>query len=514
LKSFFRRFLFEGDILRLMGLFALAKPLGLVVQMLLAYYFGAGEHFDAYALAIFIISYTGSIVGRVFTSVVVPYTISLRKTLDEYSVFGFQNAVVLLFAIPSGVATLFLAFRGDLIIDLIGADLPETTRGYAIDMVRAMALPGMILLQIAMLKAILNLNERFKFATAMPLVNAVVMLAAIVLFQGRFGIWSVLLGFAASNLVQVVGLGWYVIRHHCIAWVRPSLPSGSLAKIWSLSWMMLVSQSIVTLYHFVDKMFAAGLPAGSISTITYSMTIVNFGVQVFSLTLIMVMFTRMSQMMSERRIDDLNEYVRDNLGRVTRIVVPASLIVSLAAPEVVRILYQRGEFSPEDSVKTAAAMSIYLLGLPGLITNNIVTRIFHSMQRMREKIYLAIQYLATNVIGNMILIGHLGVPGLAISTVVTVNIHLFLSFWVLHRYGMGFEIRKFVTIILHHYIIAAIVVGAYFLFDVAGQVGQMIDTTSLLGAFGIASLKAMFVLVLYGLLYLASKFLVPPGKRV
>ena len=265
MKSFIRRFLFEGDILRLMGIVALAKPLGLVVQMLLANYFGAGERYDAYALAFFLISYMGSVVGRVFTSVVVPYVIKLKQSLDEDGIFGFQNAIVLLFTVPSAIATLLLAFRGDLVIDLIGRDLPETTRGYAIEMVRFMALPGLLLLQIAMLKAILNLNERFKLASSMPLVNSVTMLAGIIFFHEQYGIWSVPLGFAASNLLQIVILVWLAISRRCVAWARPSLPENTLKNIWSLSWMMLLSQSIVTLYHFVDKMFAAGMKVSGVN---------------------------------------------------------------------------------------------------------------------------------------------------------------------------------------------------------------------------------------------------------
>ena len=49
-----RRLLFDRDVLGLMGLGLMVKPLGLVNQMLMARWFGAGESLDAYGLAFFL----------------------------------------------------------------------------------------------------------------------------------------------------------------------------------------------------------------------------------------------------------------------------------------------------------------------------------------------------------------------------------------------------------------------------------------------------------------------------
>lgn len=503
MKALLRKYFFEGDILKLMGIVVLAKPLGLVVQMLLANYFGAGEKYDAYALALFLVSYVGSVVGRVYTSVVIPYTIMLKRELDTVGLFRFQNAVALLFTVPAILYTLLLIFQGDFIIGLTGPELPTATRSYAVDMLRAMAWPGMLLLQVAMLKAILNLHDSYRLPTAMPVLNSIAMFGAVVALHGRFGIWSVPMGFGISNLIQVAVLGWSAMRSGYLSFTRPSLPAGTLGSIWSLSWMMLLSQSIITLYQFVDKMFATGLPAGSISSISYSMTLLNFGTQMFSFTLVMVMFTRMSHMLSEERMDELNHYVRDNTRRVVRIVVPASLAMSFAAVELIRVLYQRGAFTADDTIRTASALAIYILGLPGLITNNILTRIFHSLQRMREKILLALQYLATNVIGNLLLVDRFGVAGLAAATVFTINLHLFLSLWVLQRYSMGLDARGLAFIVMRHYVIAGATTAVFLLLGLHRAVEGLADAATLPGALLVGTVKGLVVLAIYFLFFAA-----------
>jgi putative peptidoglycan lipid II flippase len=496
-----------------MGIVVLAKPLGLIVQMLMARYFGAGEQYDAYALALFLVSYVGSVAGLVFTSVVLPFTIQLRKKHSDVQIHAFQNATVLLFIVPAIMYMLVLVFQGDFVVSVIGHELPATTREFAERMIRFMAPPGLLLLVVAMFKSILNLNHCYRLPTASPAINAVVMLVFIVALHGKYGIWSVPIGFAVSGLIQSIMLGRLAWVRGDVTWTRPVLPQGALGKLWQLSWMMLVTQAIVTLYYFIDKIFAASLPVGSISSIAYSYTLVNFGSQVFSFSLIVVMFTKMSELISEWKIDDLNRYIRENLERVVRLVVPASIALSCAAPQVVRVLFQRGEFTEEDSIRTASVLAIYMVGLPAIVSNLIVGRIFFSLQRMGMKIVLALQYLGTNVIGNLLLIERYGVVGLAISTAITINLHYYLSAWALQNYNIGIQGWRFAWILLRHYIIGFIVFGVYVLASVNEVLSFWLDPSDLWGAIGIGGLKTAFILTLYLVVFIAPRGLRVMGLR-
>ena len=52
-----KKYLFEAEVLRLMGLNLLVKPIGLVTQMVIAGSFGAGYEYDAYALTVFLVTF-------------------------------------------------------------------------------------------------------------------------------------------------------------------------------------------------------------------------------------------------------------------------------------------------------------------------------------------------------------------------------------------------------------------------------------------------------------------------
>ena len=59
----------------------------------------------------------------------------------------------------------------------------------------------------------------------------------------------------------------------------------------SAAWMIFVAETVIALNSFVDRMFATRLPSGSVAAIAYSTNLLNFAIQVFTLSLTIVMFT-------------------------------------------------------------------------------------------------------------------------------------------------------------------------------------------------------------------------------
>ncbi|MBU0740942.1 hypothetical protein KKG45_03020 [bacterium] len=497
IRSFLKKHLFDAEILRLMALVLLVKPLTIVIQMLLAKYFGAGPQYDAYALAIFLVMYVGSVIGNVFTSVIVPYIIKLRRSLTTHELMGFQNAITALFGIPALIFALLLLCWPGAVVDVAGPGLPDETRAYAVRMVRLLSLPGIFILTVAMGKAILNIHNKFRLATSMTMVNALIILFTLIAFHESMGIWSIALGFAVSQVIQTVLLWLRSYSLGLVVFAKPYLPDGVTGKLWSLSWAMILTQAILLLYQLIDKMFASTLETGSISSLAYALTVKTFGIQLFQLTLITVMFTRISEMIAAGEIARCGEYIRDNIGRVMRLVLPATLVFCLASEEIVRVLFLRGEFTVADAERTTSVMAMYVLGLPALILNLIIARIFHSLQRMKERIWLGIQYLVTNVALNALMIGPLKVMGLALASSITIYLHLILSLWVLRRYRLGLGIDGWFGVLLKNHIIA---VGTYLIYLATGF-GRFMSAWSIHGTNAgdivIGICKGAFVFIVY-----------------
>lgn len=494
-----RKLLFEGEILRLMSFTLVTKPIALFTQMLIASYFGAGAQLDAYMFALFPINFFTEMVKRVFSAVAIPQIIKIRGDLDRAEMAAYQNAIILFFYIPVFILFLSLLLWGNTFVDTVGSQLPQETKDLAYRFVRFLALPALLLAVVGFSSAILNLNKHFRIPALLLPLNAIITLVSLVVLHERLGIWALPTCFAISQGLQMPIVLIKALKSGSLTFGRPHIARPHVAMLWHLSWMVLVTQALLMINGFMDKWFATGLESGSISSINYSMVLMNFGQQIFSMSLIVVMFTKMSEYFAAEDMDGCDSYIRGNLVRVANLVVPASLAMFLISPEIVTILFERGAFDRTDSLRTSSALGMYLLGLPALVINGVITKIFQSLQRLREKIWLALQYVLTNVIGNLLLVKTLGIMGLAISSSLAINLHVLLSLLVLHRFRDGLSVGRYAVIIARAYVMALLAWWAFDLVDVGHWAATRLTGSSLIWTFLRALTKFAAVVGLYGL---------------
>jgi putative peptidoglycan lipid II flippase len=325
------------------------------------------------------------------------------------------------------------------------------------------------------------------------------MLAALLLWHDTLGIWALPAGFALSQVLQWPLIHLRAWRVRVLAAARPTLARRDLRRVGDLIGLVLLAQILLMVNAFLDKWFATGLEAGSISSLTYAMTLTNFGLLLFASSLMTVMYPRMSEAISAGDLAGCSDYIRQNLARLAHLVVPASLALALAGPEIVRVLFQRGAFDAADALRTSGTTTMYLLGLPALIINTLVARIFHSLQLLRDKVWLAVQYLATNALLNFLLIGPLQVRGLALASTLAINLHLVLSLWILHRRRSGLATAPLLAIVGRSYLLGIGAALIYWLLPLQ-NLPSAAAATPLLTVVGVGGLKAAVVVGVYGVL--------------
>jgi len=500
-----RRLLFDRDVLGLMGLGLLVKPVGLVSQMLMARWFGAGEDLDAYGLAFFLVTLGDGALSRTFKAAMAPHLIQVKRAFDGVSYARYQNGVLGLFIGPGALWLLLLALAAPVVVSLVGPNLPGVTADLTIRMIVLMAVPALLMVSNNLGIATLQLHQDFRLAGAMPVLQSLAMLTSLLLWHDRLGIWALPAGFALGHLLAWPVIHIRAVRVRAIRLVQPVLVGRDLPRIRELVWLVLIAEIMLTVNLFLDKWFATGLEPGSISSLNYAWTLTSFGFMLFLTSLVTVMFPRMSEAIAAGDLDGCSEYIRGNLVRVSNLVVPASLAAAVAAPEIVRVLFERGAFDAADSARTSITMSMYLLGLPALIINGVVARIFHSLQLLRDKAWLALQYLATNALLNLALVGTMQVQGLALASSLAINLHLALSLWLLHRRRSGLASGQFARIIGRTYAIGVVTAVVVWWLPL-DRLAMTLGGAGLVGTVVAGMAKGLLVLGLYaGLLMIVRR---------
>ncbi len=504
LKRKLRSLFFEGEVLRLMSLAVLTKPIGLVSQILMAKYYGAGIHYDAYILSLFLISFLTNTISRVFHAVTIPFIADQRQQMSERELGALVNALIGISLIPQAVLSFVLMFQCSWLVTIAAPNAPPETRELTGHMLRLMAVPSILATLIETLKAVLNANRAFRLPAIAPIVNSAVMLGMLLTTHHALGIWALPVAFIVSNALQAALLFWHAVARRMVLTVKPEATRTVLRALWKRSWMILVATVVLVANTFVDKIFASGLDPGSVSAITYANTLMNLGMQVFQFSLVTVMFTRISEDLAQDRIEACSRYLEENLRRMARIVIPVCLAVAVASSEVIQVLFQRGAFSAEDTSRASGALYMYMLGLPAVLINLVVASVYHAMKQLGDKIWLAVQYLVTSVLCNWLLVHPFGVTGLAISATLAINLHLALSAYVLSRSQVGLAVGHISRGVAVNYGLGAV---TWIVYEVSG-IGRLLSSLrepSRASAFLIGSARGLAILAIFGTLFLVHR---------
>jgi putative peptidoglycan lipid II flippase len=130
--------------------------------------------------------------------------------------------------------------------------------------------------------------------------------------------------------------------------------------------------------------------------------------------------------------------------------VPASVGLIVLAHPIVRVILERGRFTPADTAATAAALQFYALGLLAYSVVRIVSPIFYALGRSRTPVTISVMTVLVNAGLNVMLVRILGFRGLALGTSIAAlfNAATLLTFLrrELHGIHEGRIINAFVRI--------------------------------------------------------------------
>src|SRR5205823_846889 len=125
-----------------------------------------------------------------------------------------------------------------------------------------------------------------------------------------------------------------------------------------------------------------------------------------------VLFPSLARLASRRDIDGFRRTVGLGLRQIAFLLVPASVTSAVLAEPIVRLLYERGQFTQSQTTVVAGALAAFSLGLAFNGTMLMLNRAFFSLQSNWIPTVVALGNLALNAIldGAFYSFGVWGIP--------------------------------------------------------------------------------------------------------
>jgi putative peptidoglycan lipid II flippase len=155
---------------------------------------------------------------------------------------------------------------------------------------------------------------------------------------------------------------------------------------------------LINVNALIDGIFAAQLidPNIAPSAINAAFRIYMLPQGMFSVAVATVLFPRLSRLATRGDIDGFRSTVSMGLGQIGFLLLPASAVGAVLAIPIVRLIYERGAFTPDQTHVVAGAFAAFTLGLTFNGTMLMLTRAFFSLQSPWVPTAIALGNLGVN----------------------------------------------------------------------------------------------------------------------
>jgi putative peptidoglycan lipid II flippase len=194
---------------------------------------------------------------------------------------------------------------------------------------------------------------------------------------------------------------------------------------------------LININALIDTFFASRFidPSLAPTAIDKAFRVYMLPQGMFSVAVATVLFPSLARLASRGDLDGFRDTVSRGLRLITFLLIPASVACAVLAEPIIRLLYQRGEFTSHQTTVVAGALAAFSLGLTFNGTMLMLNRAFFSLQSNWIPTVIALANLGVNAALDAAFY-HLGVWGIPLSTSF-VNIAGTLALFVLLRSRIG-----------------------------------------------------------------------------
>ena len=437
----------HGHIARNTAIFSIAtgfsRIAGLAREVLAASFFSTLKQYSAFTIAFQVPNLISNLFANAALSAAfVPVFAELLQAGRRREAFRLAATVFWIMLIALGAATAVFILAADTIMPLfIGAGSQVSgslTAGLA-----QVLFPVVLLLGLnGLLVGILQSYDHFGVAALSPLVwNAVIIVGVVILrphFHSEDGIYAYAIAILAATIVQLLmaaaALQSIDFRlGFSLDWHDPRV-----RQVFLLMLPVTIGLGIVNLDQLINSTFGTLVNSGAPAAINYAFRIYMLPQGMFSVAVATVLFPTLSRQAARRDAGGMRRALAIGMRQINLLLIPAAAFLMVLATPVVRLLYQRGSFTPNSTHLTSIALFWFAFSLPFGGLNLLLTRTFFALKRPWIPTGLAAMNIVIDIVVSVGLYKPLGIAGLVIGTAIA---NIVMTWLQLQRLRAGFNGR-------------------------------------------------------------------------
>jgi putative peptidoglycan lipid II flippase len=404
-----------------------SRILGVVREQVIAAFFGAGLATDAYQVAFRIPNLLRDLFaeGAMSAAFVPTFTRHLTTSGREPAWRLGNHVINALIVVTGGLVILGIVFAEPLILALAAEKYTNSPEKLALTVQLArIMLPTLTLIALAaaFMGMLNSLHHYFIPALSPAMFNVLTIVCAFALVPlmpvfGLHPIVAIAIGTLLGGVTQLA-LQWPTLhkegfRYHLDLDWRDE----GLRRILTLMGPGTIGMAATQVNVFVNTILATSTVEGAVSWLNYAFRLMYLPIGLFGVSIATAALPTVSRQSTRQDSIAVRDTVASSLSLMLMLNIPATVGLVVLANPIVGVLFERGRFTPADTVATASALQFYAVGLIGYAVVRIVSPIFYALGHNRTPVVVSVVVVLVNALLNYVLVHTaLGYRGLALGT--------------------------------------------------------------------------------------------------
>jgi putative peptidoglycan lipid II flippase len=494
-----------GRIARSTAFFSIAtaasRVAGLGREIVAAGYYGVSGPMSAFTIAFQVPNLVRALFAdAALQPAFVPIFTEQLEKKNYREAFRLASTLLLLVTVVLGAVMALFVLLAPVIMPLFAPGFESEILDLTVTLSQVL-FPILVLLGVSgVVVGILNSYDRFGAFAISPLFWNLTIIAVLVFlipsFHGQNRIYAYAIGILAGTVVQLMIPGFDLRNtpfkfEWSFEWRNPDV-----RRVLLLMLPVTISLGLINFNLLINSLFGSLVSDQAPAAIDKAFRIYQLPQGIFSVAIATVLFPTLARFAARGEHDDLRATMANGMRQILFVLVPAAAAVLVLSEPMIRLVYQRGEFTPEQTTLVATALFWFAFSLPTNGLFLLLTRTFFSLQRPWVPTSIAAGNLAVTALAALGLY-HLGVGGIVASTGIATTLSVVAQAVVLRRILGGLELGRLldasIRISVAAAALAAVSFGIWDVLDNAlgrGLGGQIVSLGTALGVGGLVYVGA------------------------
>lgn len=444
----------------------LSRISGFVRDVFIAKYLGSGFYSDVFFMAFRIPNFFRKIFAEgAFNSAFTPIFASGVQVHGKEKMMIFARNIysillyfLLVFTLLAEIAMPFLMYI------LAPGYLDEPDKFNLVVILTRITFPYLIFISIvSLMSGILNTFNKFLAVSVTPVVlNTVIIIFAIIFRKSNEAGMATALSYGVfvAGAAQLIWMLFFTLKEKIFLY--PTFPkiTPTAKNFFSKFSNSFLASGIMQINSIIDSIVATLIPSG-VSILYYGDRVAQFPLSLIGTAIGISILPLLSKTLSKRGDKKEAQNIQeDSIFLACFLGIPSAVGLFTLAYPIIEVLFQRGQFTAENTIQVANVLKIYSVALPFFILSKILQTIFYAKKDTKTPMKNSLYCLIINIVFSFSLVFFIGANGIAIATTISAVFASVSLFYKLLKEGT-FEFSNVLQVKLLKIIYTSIIMAIF-----------------------------------------------------